>query len=225
MRKLLTFLAVLAAMIITVFAVPSPREIYTQSKYYEALYRDFPVGISFMDKDGRFLHANAIMCNFLGRSEDELKRINKYDITARQDVEAELLASQKIISGEDKTYTIFKQYVHKRGDSLWARLTVIGIREDTGAFSHFISIVEPLSNSTFFEADINKKLEDIKTGIERIKTTEASSFLNLVANNWQTLIPWTFAGILTIGGILFRIQMDSKRIKDLEEKLKELGEK
>jgi PAS domain S-box-containing protein len=222
MRKSIIFLLLVILATVS-FAVPTPKEIFNQTKYYEALYRDFPVGIAFVDKDGAFLSANSILCSFLGRSEDELKRLSWQSVTVRQDIEADESASLRVMSGEDRSYTIFKQYIHKRGDSLWARLTVIGIKNQTGEFEHFISIVEPLSNSTFFEADIYSKLKEIQGCLTTLKTTTDSSFGSFFINNWATLIPWTMVIIISVGGILLRIQLDSHKIKELEEKFKENG--
>lgn len=198
-----------------------PKEIYTSQKYYEALYRDFPVGMAFVDKEGHFQYANGSFCSFLGRNEEELKKIHWQDITATQDIDIDEAAANKIISGDDKTYTIFKQYIHKRGDYLWARLTVIGIRNTDGTFDHFVKIIEPLASSVFLEAEISTKLKDIQTMLERLKSAPEQGFVAFFASHWTTLIPWAAAFILAIGGVLFRIQNDSKRIQALEEQIRE----
>lgn len=222
MKKFLIYLALFLSLAVSISAIPSPRDIYTETKYYEAMYRDFPVGICFVNEEGRYIAANTIFCNFVGRSEEELKRLTFDAITARQDVDLQIDANRKIVNCEDKSYTMFKQYIHKRGDSIWARITAMGIYDSMGKFSHYIVVVEPMSTSTFFEADINKKLEEIKNNLSNIQKSGVTEngVGTFIVNNWGTLIPWLLAVVITIGGILFRIQTDSRKIQDLEQSIK-----
>lgn len=223
MKKILVSFCILFLMLTgMVSSSPSPRDVFSQGKYYEAMYRDFPVGIAFVDRNGRFLYVNALLCTFLGRNEEELKRLTWQDVTASQDVDVDEAASQKVISGEDRTYTLFKQYVHKRGDTIWARLTVVGLRNTDGSFDHFVSIVEPLASSISFEAEISSRLKEILKVLSEVESGRQTSFASFLSNNWSTVIPWLVISIISIGGVIFRVQTDSKDIKQLREENKEL---
>lgn len=226
MKKVLAYFCFILIMIAgAVSSTPSPKEVFTQGKYYEALYRDFPVGIAFVDKEGRFLHANALLCTFLGRNEEELKRLTWEDVTVRQDIEIDRLSSLKVISGEERSYTLFKQYTHKRGDAIWARLTVIGIRSMDGTFEHFVSVVEPLSSSVSFDAEISTRLKEIQSALSNVGSGGNTTFANFLTQNWSIVIPWFVVSIISIAGVIFRVQSDSKAIKQLADQNKNLENK
>lgn len=221
MKKSLFLIFILVFTALSLSA-PVPEEVFRDQRYFEALYRNSPIGVAFVSKEGKFLSANTILCNFLGRSEYELKNITWQSITSEADLEADKLAADRVINGRDLGYTLFKQYRHKRGEPLWAKLTVQGIFNEDGGFEHFVSFIEPLANGYYFEAEIASKMEILnKSILELREIRQTSSMSSFLSENWKTLIPWFFIGVITIGSILFRIQSDSKEIKEMKKTIKE----
>lgn len=220
MRKLLFLILIMVSTIS--FGLSDPRDIYSDQRYYSALFKDFPVGICFVREDGQFLAANASLCGFLGRTENELVKLKWQDVTVRQDIEVDEASARKVATRQERSYTMFKQYVHKRGESLWARITVNGIWSEDGKFEHFVTVVEPLSSSGVADADIINKLESIQGNLSKLNQTSSESASKFIANNWQTLITWFILAAISIGGAVYKIRLDDHRITALEkEKEKE----
>lgn len=216
-KRLVIFLFLVASL--TTVALTDPRDVFTDQRYHSALFRDFPVGISFITSEGQFLAANSALCAFLGRTENELKKLRWQDITVAQDIEVDELSAKKIITGEERSYTMFKQYIHKRGEALWARITVNGIRSSDGKFEHFVTVVEPLSGANLIDADIINKLESIQGNLSKLGHDSNESAARFIANNWQTLITWFVLIAVSIGGIVYKIRLDSVRISALEKQV------
>jgi PAS domain S-box-containing protein len=98
---------------------------------FRAMFEVSGVGKIEVDpKTGRFLRANAAMCEFVGYSEAELLARTIYDITHPNDLDREPL--QRLLAGESGGFEMEKRYIHKDGNAVWARTTVNAIRDVSG---------------------------------------------------------------------------------------------
>ena len=82
-------------------------------------------------ESGRFLRANAAMCNFVGYSEAELLVRTVLDITHPDDRDLRELGP-RLVAGESSAFDVEKRYVRKDGKAVWARTTVNVIRDKSG---------------------------------------------------------------------------------------------
>src|SRR5579871_2184667 len=92
---------------------------------------------------GRFLRANAAMCQFVGYSEAELLARTVYEITYPGDLDAD----RKLCRGLDAGVSAFdveKRYVRKDGKIVWARTTVNVIRDELGRPLRHMAVIQDL---------------------------------------------------------------------------------
>jgi PAS domain S-box-containing protein len=76
---------------------------------------------------GRFLRANAAMCEFVGYSEAELLARTEYDITHPDDCDLDREPLPRMLAGELAGFDMEKRYIRKDGNVVWARVTVNAI--------------------------------------------------------------------------------------------------
>tara|TARA_R110000822_G_C15338795_1_gene495982 strand:+ start:38713 stop:39366 length:654 start_codon:yes stop_codon:yes gene_type:complete len=185
MERFLKVLFIWSVFAITIgFAVDSvspsrPRTIFTQTPYYEVMFKNSPVCQAFVSEDGDFLAINGAFSKYLGFTETELLKTNFQAITHPSDVEADSSMSKKVSQGELEGYTILKTYLGKYDTALRTRLTVQAIRDEDGNFKHFYSIVEPLLSKNLAPASYSESIPPMNIKV--------LSFFN---DNWNTLIPW-----------------------------------
>jgi PAS domain S-box-containing protein len=83
-------------------------------------------------KSGRFLRANAAMCEFVGYSEAELRARTVFDITHPDDRERDRELLRRMVAGELAVFDLEKRYIRKDGKAVWARVTANIIRDESG---------------------------------------------------------------------------------------------
>jgi PAS domain S-box-containing protein len=95
---------------------------------FRAMFDVSSVGkIEVEPESGRFLRANAAMCNFVGYSEAELVARTVYDITHPDDLDIDREPLRHTVGGELAGFDMEKRYIRKGGNVVWARVTVNAI--------------------------------------------------------------------------------------------------
>jgi diguanylate cyclase (GGDEF)-like protein/PAS domain S-box-containing protein len=112
---------------------------------FEAAFHAAPHGVAMVGVDGRFLHVNQKLCAITGYTATELHEMTFQEITHPDDLEADLVQVDGLLSGELDTYEMEKRYFTKEGHLIWVLLAVAMVREDDGTPRHFISQVQDIS--------------------------------------------------------------------------------
>ncbi len=112
---------------------------------FEAAFHAAPHGVAIVGVDGRFLHLNQKLAVILGYTTAELKEMTFQEITHPDDLDADLVQVDELLSGELDTYEMEKRYFTKGGHLIWVLLAVAMVREDDGTPRHFISQVQDIS--------------------------------------------------------------------------------
>ncbi|ARU55537.1 PAS/PAC sensor-containing signal transduction histidine kinase [Oleiphilus messinensis] len=120
------------------------------------------VGIAHVGLDGSWLKANSKLCQILGYTREQLLKTNFQSITFQDDLESDLDQIDQLIRGEANHYSREKRYICANGQLIWTNLTVSIVRSEDGVNSHFISVVEDISERKAIEqalAESNSALE------------------------------------------------------------------
>lgn len=117
---------------------------YTDDRYANLLFYRCPLPVSYVDRDGRFLHVNNAWCEWLGYNEKELQSKAFADITHHDDIDGDFAAAaDEMINSHRDSYTMRKRYITKEGIVVWFTLVVYPIRTYQGEFAHFITFAIP----------------------------------------------------------------------------------
>jgi PAS domain S-box-containing protein len=100
---------------------------------FSALFEQSAVGIAVFSIGGRFLRANPAMCRMLGYTEQELLQKTHLDVIHVDDLEETAVARAQVISGKMKPRVSERRYMHKDGSTLWAQMSGMVVRDETGA--------------------------------------------------------------------------------------------
>ena len=104
------------------------------------LYRNSPIGISVITMDGRFVHANAALCEMYGYSFDELLDMTVYDLVLAPDENRRKL--QSAVDGEIDGFELEKLFRHRNGQPLPIRVRTQIIRDPDGVALYSIAHIE-----------------------------------------------------------------------------------
>lgn len=112
---------------------------------FRTAFEEAPHGMCMTGLDGRFLHANAALCQMLGYTAEELLAGAWQEITHPDDLERSRQVAVEFRKGVATTLGLEKRYIHKRGNAVWVRVTISVVKDRSGNPSHFITQVEDIT--------------------------------------------------------------------------------
>jgi PAS domain S-box-containing protein len=118
---------------------------------YRSTFEIAAVGISHVAPDGHWLRVNRKLCEIVGYTEEELLKLTFQEMTHPDDLAADLVLTEKILTGELDTFSMGKRYIRKDGSPVWVMLTVAAVRHPDRRLKHFVSVVEDISARKEFE--------------------------------------------------------------------------
>lgn len=115
------------------------------------------IGMALVAIEGQWIQVNKSLCNFLGYTPAQLRSLTFQQITYQEDLHADLVQLEKLVSGELNSYSMEKRYYTSKGDVVWALLAVSVVRDTDGTPLYLIAQIEDINDLKHTEW-INKRL-------------------------------------------------------------------
>ena len=132
-------------------------KLFNSELKFQGIFDQAAVGIAHIDSaTGSFIEINNQFCKLLGYSEHEMKEKSFQSITHPEDLAADLVQLDKLLSGQIKEYSIEKRYYTKAGKIVWVNLSVSPLFKKDKKMTSLISIVEDISLKKEAEKQIKK---------------------------------------------------------------------
>jgi len=112
---------------------------------FRKVFEEGPLGMAFLNLEGKFTKANSVFCGMMGYSEQELQGMTVRDISHPERVELDRELTRQLISGEIPFIKVEKQYVRKGGEVFWGSVTASIIRDDAGKPLYTLAMVEDIT--------------------------------------------------------------------------------
>ena len=99
---------------------------------FRLTFDEAPIGMALVDMDGRLLRVNQVLCEILGYSAQELRRVGFQDVTYPPDLGADVTLFRQLARGEIPRYQMEKRYIRRDGSLVYAALSVSLLRDADG---------------------------------------------------------------------------------------------
>jgi PAS domain S-box-containing protein len=125
-----------------------------------------PIGLAQFDLAGRFLYANARLCEILGCAHQALVEQTFQQITFPDDLPHCVELTARLAAGELQRYQLDKRFMRPDGTVVWARITVSAVRGPDGAVSFFIGAAEDITVQVEATVALRSADERLRTALD-----------------------------------------------------------
>jgi len=121
------------------------------------------VGMAVTSIDKNWLEFNDTLCNMFGYSREEFSQLTWKDFTHPDDIEANLIQFERVLSGEIDGYSMEKRYIHYNGSIVHTLISVKAVRKIDGVVEQFVALVLDITDRKYAEDELLKarKLESV----------------------------------------------------------------
>jgi len=117
---------------------------FSEERFRSAMEHS-PIGTALIAPDGRWLEVNPALCAILGYTRDELCGTTFQAITHPDDLKADQLAVERLLSKQIETYQAEKRYVRKDQSPVWVQLNVSLIWNENGNLRYFVCQIQDIT--------------------------------------------------------------------------------
>ena len=137
---------------------------------FRTIFDEAGTGIALIDLvSGGPIENNRALQRMLGRTQDELGRIETYDeLTCEEDREADAILYRELCEGKHETLRHEKHLVLKDGRSVWANVVFTLLRDCEGRPKRVIAIHEDITDRKRAEETLRKSEQRLRDVIETI---------------------------------------------------------
>lgn len=114
------------------------QELRQSEEHFRGAFDYAAVGMALLGKDGQWLRVNQSFCSLVGYSEKALLKMDSQSITHPDDLDNELANMYRILERQSVTLTWEKRFVHKKGDEIWAIVSLSAVADSQGNPMHFV---------------------------------------------------------------------------------------
>jgi len=107
---------------------------------------DHAAGMALVAMDGSWIKVNRSLCEMIGYSEKELLASNFQAVTHQDDLAIMMSQVAKLLEGNHSTYQMELRYKHKRGQIVWALLSVTMIRDSLNSSVNLIFQIQDITD-------------------------------------------------------------------------------
>jgi PAS domain S-box-containing protein len=119
-----------------------------------------PNGMWIREIEGRWLKVNPVLCQIVGRSEQEMLQTTVQAISHPKDLENEWDYLVQLVKGEISFYHLEKRYLHKDGHYVWILLSTSIVRNSAGKPLYLIGHVNDITERKQTEQQMRESLEE-----------------------------------------------------------------
>ncbi len=114
-------------------------------RLFESVFENSGIAIALVEPTGKLFSVNTFFCNYLGYTKEEMLSMTFAEFTHPDDVDADEEFYSELISGKREYYQMEKRYITKKGEIVWADLSVSLIRDDKGNPEYGVGMVKDIT--------------------------------------------------------------------------------
>jgi PAS domain S-box-containing protein len=176
-------------------AAAAAKALYDSQERFRMAQEHSAIGLAIVGLDGSWVDVNPALCDILGRTAEELKRLTFQDITHPDDLEKDLAEAGRLLSGESDGYEMEKRYLRPDGTIVWAQLNGTVVRDEERTPLYFVAQVQDLT-----ERKRSQELLDVlfRSSPDLLSIAGFEGYFLRTNPAWSEQLGWSEEELLTI---------------------------
>ncbi len=131
------------------------------AREFRDIFENAPIPMAISTVDGKLVMVNDAMVHTMGYSKGEFLEKTLSIISCPEDLEANRLGQQKLLTGELESFRMDKRYLHKDGHIIHCLLKSSLIRDALGRPTHFLGQLVDITDLKNAEETLTKRNEEL----------------------------------------------------------------
>lgn len=143
------------------------RVLHLSEARFREVFTSSAIGLAISDLDGRLVQVNRALGEILGHSvADGPSPRNLHELFHASAGDHLRLAYQDVVNGRLDRFRLERPMRRKEGDEAWVFLSVSALRDEHGAVTHHVTMVEDITDLHLLQVQLNNQaLHDLLTGL------------------------------------------------------------
>ena len=143
------------------------------------------IGLTQVDRQGRFMVVNRRFCEMLGYSRDELIGRSFIDITHPDEQASDAALIEQVLNHDDAIPNREKRYIRKDGSVLWAQRSGVVVRDASGRTAYALGSIEDVSQYHASQETLKALNESLRAVVESSPLAIYSMTPNGIVTLWN----------------------------------------
>ena len=123
----------------------SLEKLQKSEEQFRGYFESALVGFAITSLEKGWIYANNCLCDMLGYSLEELKKLSWAELTYPEDLAADVAQFERLLAGDIDSYTMDKRFIHKNGSIVYGFLSVTARHKKDGAIDYFVATVQDIT--------------------------------------------------------------------------------
>ncbi|MDM8527563.1 response regulator [Anaerolineales bacterium HSG24] len=120
-------------------------ELQKSEERFRGYFESALMGFAITSLEKGWIYANNQVCDMLGYSQEELKKLSWPELTYPDDLAPDIDQFERVLTGDIKGYTMDKRFIHKNGSIVYIFLSVTGRYHNNGSIDYIITTLQDLT--------------------------------------------------------------------------------
>jgi len=151
-------------------------ELSASEKRFRKYFEQSLIGMTIASIEKEWLEVNDALCEMLGYSEEELRKMTWVELTHPDDLEADLSQFNRVLANEIDSYMLEKRFIHKDGHIVYTAISANTSRNMIDqSVEYFFTIVHDITERKKSEEALKESEEKFRTFVDT-----ASDLMNII---------------------------------------------
>jgi PAS domain S-box-containing protein len=137
---------------------------------FQQLFEEAPIGMAMIGADLGFGRVNRALCEMMGYTKEEMKKVSFDRFIHKDDLEDHLAAGQEFFDNQRSSFKREARYLKKGGEPMWGNLTVERIEDSTGQMLFVLGMLEDISERRRSIQEREHMILELKESLANVKT-------------------------------------------------------
>jgi PAS domain S-box-containing protein len=139
-------------------------------KRYRLVSENPILGITWKSLDGNIINVNQAFCEMTGYSTHEILNRHFSAFTHPDDCLKDMTAMDNIIQEKTDTYRTEKRFITKQGETIWAELNLVPVKNENGNVSYFIGMIQNINSRRQAEENLRRSEANLRSIFDHTST-------------------------------------------------------